>query len=309
MHKLILDRHYKKPALSLESQLQRWVDRGLQVPDPECALFYLGHIGYFRLSGYAQSLQVRDETTNEKRFLEGVGFKTILNLYIFDRELRLLVLDAIERIEVAVKSSITNVMSMKYGPHWYLEANHFQSSFRGERHERFLAKVARNSGRDEHSGDQNQPCRNYFNDYDQPQLPPSWMMAEVVGLNTWCTLFSNLKDGDRNLICEPFQVPAEVLESWLRPLCFLRTICIKQQRLWNLDFPHSPKKPDGRPYSPSDTKLYPQLVMLQTMISRITEQSSWSMRLFELINKYPRVPGGEMGFPEGWYREEKWGIY
>ncbi|MEG9533976.1 Abi family protein [Mannheimia indoligenes] len=52
----------------------------------------------------------------------------MLNLYIFDRELRLIVLDAIERIEVSIRTKISNEMSIQsQNPFWYIKEDYFQN--------------------------------------------------------------------------------------------------------------------------------------------------------------------------------------
>lgn len=56
----------------------------------------------------------------------GRGFDDVLDLYVFDRKLRLLVLDALERVEVAVRSALTDHMSQAHGAFWYVDPIHFQ---------------------------------------------------------------------------------------------------------------------------------------------------------------------------------------
>lgn len=59
-------------------------------------------------------------------FREGTAFDDVLDLYVFDRALRLLVMDALERVEVAVRAAMTDHMSATYAdPHWYVDARHF----------------------------------------------------------------------------------------------------------------------------------------------------------------------------------------
>ena len=58
----------------------------------------------------------------ERLFQPGTGFRQISQLYDFDRRLRLLIMDAIERVEVASRAMISNHMGPKYGAHWYIEA-------------------------------------------------------------------------------------------------------------------------------------------------------------------------------------------
>lgn len=106
---------FNKPALSLPDQVAKLQRRGLVVPDPDDAIHSFQYIGYYRLSAYALSFQ--DCTQPGKPFRPGTNFKQVVGLYRFDRELRLLVLDAIERIEVALRSVLNNKMAMRHGPH------------------------------------------------------------------------------------------------------------------------------------------------------------------------------------------------
>ena len=111
------------------------------------ALHYLQFIGYYRFSAYRlpfQTLAVPD-----KPFAAGTTFEQVLSLYVFYRELRLLVMDAIERVEVAVRSSMVNHMCLKHGAHWFMNARHFKAlpfpsgarMARGFDHSKFLDKI------------------------------------------------------------------------------------------------------------------------------------------------------------------------
>jgi len=95
---------YTKPPLSIEQQIELLKSRGLEIPDHEQAAHYLYHLNYYRLSGYMLPFQ---EGT-EHHFQAGTTFEHVLNLYLFDRKLRLLLMDAIERIEVSVRTPWAN---------------------------------------------------------------------------------------------------------------------------------------------------------------------------------------------------------
>ena len=51
-------------------------------------------------------------------FRDGITWEMIYNLYVFDRKLRILVFDAIERLEIAIRTQIIYQLSHKYGSHW-----------------------------------------------------------------------------------------------------------------------------------------------------------------------------------------------
>ena len=91
---------------TFREQLELLKSRGLRVENEKRALDYLERIGYYRLSGYAYPLRQK-EANNPTRYSDtfppDVSFEHILQLYIFDKKLRLLALDALERIEVALR--------------------------------------------------------------------------------------------------------------------------------------------------------------------------------------------------------------
>lgn len=92
---------YDKPPLSLSAQLALLEERGMSIPDRPAAEHYLRHINYYRLAGYC--LPFESDHANH-RLQPGTCLDDVLNIYIFDRELRLLLLDAIERVETSVRA-------------------------------------------------------------------------------------------------------------------------------------------------------------------------------------------------------------
>ena len=83
--------------------------RGLSIPDEQRAISYLTNIGYFRLSAYLHPLLKEPKT--EHRYKDGATFEMALNMYRFDRKLRVLLFNEIEKIEVAIRSAMNNLVS------------------------------------------------------------------------------------------------------------------------------------------------------------------------------------------------------
>ncbi|MCH7412834.1 Abi family protein [Belliella sp. R4-6] len=107
-------RRYTKTPLTLEQQLKKLKNRNLTVIEDESALHYLGQISYYRLSAYFLPYQkVKDHFDN------GTTFEQIVDTYSFDRELRILVFDCIERIEIAIRTQFIYCMATQYNDsHW-----------------------------------------------------------------------------------------------------------------------------------------------------------------------------------------------
>jgi len=107
-----------KPWKSLDEQLALLVNRGMQVDNPAAAKSYLERLGYYRLSGYWYPFRAINSTyspnTPEPQrtdlFIEGSHFADVVMLYVFDKKLRLLAMDALERIEMAVRVDISHLL-------------------------------------------------------------------------------------------------------------------------------------------------------------------------------------------------------
>ena len=110
-----------KPWRSFANQLQQLQDRGLQVDSPAAALDYLERLGYYRLSGYWYPLRTIDvaasmaqgKAVRADSFVPGSRFEDVVRLYVFDKKLRLLALDALERIEMAVRVDVAHLLGQR----------------------------------------------------------------------------------------------------------------------------------------------------------------------------------------------------
>lgn len=135
---------------------------------------YLKNISYFRLSAYTRPFYI-PSNTDDHRFISGTTFDDVLKLYIFDRELRLLLLDAIERIEVSLRAQMTQVLATHHGPHGYLlAAALFDSRYR---HDWLADELKQKSEQREVETFLNSYRRKYPR---SPVQPPLWMALELL---------------------------------------------------------------------------------------------------------------------------------
>ena len=104
---------YSKPPLSINDQIKKLRDRGLIINDIRLAENYLLNVGYYRLSGYWVAMQA-DKVTHV--FKPGSTFENVAAIYQFDRELRLLLFEIIERIEIALRTKMVYYISHEINP-------------------------------------------------------------------------------------------------------------------------------------------------------------------------------------------------
>lgn len=301
---------YCKPALDIDQQIDLLTSRGLAIPDREKARHYLRFIGYYRLSGYFLTFRRKGTGNDPDFFADGAGFRDALSVYIFDRELRLLVMDAVERIEVAVRACLSNTMSRHYGPHWFMDSAHFIRRFS---HVDFLDRIKRETQHSSVTSSSGKARRetfidHYYNKYCHPDLPPSWMVMEVLSLGTVSNVYAGLASRDmQKEICRPFGIYHLVMESWLHSLTYLRNLCAHHARLWNRRFSITPRVMEiyRQQMDPNHT-FYAQAVVLCVLMYVIADGSKWQRRLADLLAKHSGMDSSKMGFPPDWRQDPFW---
>lgn len=313
-------RPFHKPPMALDELVDRLAERGLRIPDTDRAARYLRHIGYYRLSPYTIPFQ---QDRRDHLFREGTAFDDVLALYVFDRALRLLVMDALERVEVAVRAALTDHMSTTYDdPHWYMDASHFQD--RGKH--AGLLRIVRESCEERLRGSPDagedslvhrSALEHYLTTYCTPDLPPSWLMVETLTVGQLSSTYSNLsRRSNRTAVAASVGLTAPVLGSWMQTYVRVRNICAHHGRLWNVGlgvYPAIPSSPtiswlkgaDAMPER-SRKRLYPVLVSLQSVLDAVSPHSSWARRLHQLLNTRPPMNLAGMGIPENWADDDFW---
>ncbi|GAA4826326.1 Abi family protein [Tomitella cavernea] len=246
---------YAKPPLALDDLVDRLAQRGLDIPDRDRARRYLRHIGYYRLSPY--TIPFHQQGAGHL-FREGVRFDDVLDLYVFDRALRLLVMDALERAEVAIRAALTDHMSTTYNdPHWYTDPSHFH--FPGKHST--LLKIVRDTcdtqlrrKPDVEDGQllHRSALEHYLTTYRSPELPPSWLMVETLTIGQLDNAYRNLgRRPDRTAIARSLGLTAPILQSWMQTYVRVRNICAHHGRCGTSDSAstrRSPPPPQSRGY-------------------------------------------------------------
>ena len=109
--KLPLPQGYTRKFETEDFLVQRLVARGLKVTSEDELRKILRAIGYYRLTGYLYPFRKVASDDYE----QGTTLDKVWRLYSFDRRLRLLVTDALARIEVAVRARVMECHSLAFG--------------------------------------------------------------------------------------------------------------------------------------------------------------------------------------------------
>ena len=320
---------YNKPFLSFHQQLQLLKVRGLEITDSASALTCLQRIGYYRLIAYWYSFRktslTQDPITQKitvhrgDDFYPGSSFQHALDLYVFDKRLRLLVLDAIERIEVAIRVDISYQLGAQ-DPFAHTNPTLLHGNFTKKiqtqtgktRHQEWLDKYNRVLKRSKEDF-----VLHYKQKYGLPL--PIWVCVELWEFGMLSTFYQGMTVANKSAIAIKYGVPDwQVMESWLRTLNFVRNVAAHHSRLWNknlVDQPKMPKRGDIPEFDPLigmpdiSTRLYVALFMMMYFMHRVSPHSSWTNRLKEMIDSFPTVPQlsiADMGFAPGWEKHAFW---
>jgi len=119
---------YSKLPISIKEQIERLKTRGLIIKDEQKATQYLSTISYYRLRAYTFPFQNANDTNHS--FVGDISLEEIIEVYNFDRKLRILVFDAIERIEISFRTQMIYRWSINYGSHWHLDSFLFRDTNR-----------------------------------------------------------------------------------------------------------------------------------------------------------------------------------
>ncbi len=304
-----MNQPFNKPAKSAIDLVNLCEKRGLVIADKNAAVRLIEKIGYYRLSAYMLPFQEKGQGVGDTHnFMADTSFDTIIDLYNFDQELRFLVFEATTKIEIAARAAISDYMSLTYNdPHWFLEPSNFshplkycdfinsaQHSFKkiGEKHT-FIEHYTEKYG----SKDK----------YTNPELPPSWMLFEIISLGQLTQTYKNLKIDDKRALAKKLILDQRSLGSWLHTITFLRNSAAHHARLWNNTGgvpPHQYNK--IKKHFNSRPCFYNHALAIQYLLDQIEGNSYWRDNLKDLFNRYPSVNKQHMGFDIDWEKTELW---
>lgn len=313
---------YRKPHLDIPGQIALLRSRGMTVADPAKAASYLERVGYYRLSGYWYPLRQSSvahgpdgklTTLMRDDFRAGASFGQAVDLYVFDKRLRLLFLDAIERIEVAMRVDIALLLGPR-DPWAHRKAAYLPGSFARRTnprtgrtaHQDWLARLDQLATRSK-----DEFVRHFTARYSGPL--PVWIAIELWDFGMLSTFLAGMGMADQVLIGAKYGVQRpELLTGWMRGINLVRNICAHHGRLWNRSLADQPKppKPGELPLLDhlatdvfAQSRLYGVAAPMQLLLHTINPTTTWPARLREQLAAFPTAPGAAIahsGFPTGW---------
>jgi abortive infection bacteriophage resistance protein len=296
---------YDKKTLLISEHIIQLRDRGLIISNEEFAQHYLEHISYYRLAGYWWPMQ--SDKINHT-FKENSKFEDVIALYNFDRELRVLLFDVIEKIEISLRTKLIYHLSHEFDPWWFQNTSIFQDT-------KALIDTLANIN-EEVTRSKDAFIKEHKSKYkDDLRFPPAWKTLELTSFGSLSKLYGNLKNTIKSkdtIASELGAVNHTYLPSWLQSIAQIRNYCAHHSRLWNKNLPGTPKLLSKPPYKwvndvPKDTtRLYLHLCIMRYMVNIIAPENSFSIKLQELMIKYPSIDPNALGMKSDWKNEPLW---
>lgn len=287
---------FDKPPLSNKEIIRLLSERGMIIDDPKRAEHYLNFISYYRLSVYM--LPFQDERHS---FKKPISFEKILRLYSFDRRLRLLSMDALERIEVAFRTVIVNCLSEKCGAFWLENPDCFHDKNKRNTQASMLEEIRKQIEQQKTAPS----LEHYYQTYSAPEIPPAWIVFEILPFGCVSRIYENLKRPYRKAVAEKFGIEESILQSWFHALSVLRNSCAHHSRIWNRKYPFKIKKANAFPELDTAERFYCFALIIDILLNRIVQTPTWTQRLKETINEFSDIVNPlQMGFPADWDKND-----
>lgn len=278
-----------KPATTFDEQILRLQNKKIIIDDPDACRSFLSQVNYYRLSGYYLPYMDREKN----KCFRPTSFNRIVGIYHFDAELRSLLLETIETIEIFLRSQFSNYHSLKYGPEGYLDPNAFNSDFNYDSFMEHVEQCKKENAKNHVMLHHNRKYGGHF---------PLWVIIEFFSIGTLSYFYKGLHNADKAYLAkELFNTNYQSVESWLRCLTDLRNCCAHYTRLYYRVFSALPKIPDTIDYKPT-RRLFAQICVLKFLYP---EKSQWISSFIDpltaLIEKYKsHILLKHLDFPDNW---------
>ncbi len=243
------------------------------------------------------------------QFKPNTYFEDVIERYNFDRKLRLILFDAIERIEIALRTKMIYFMSQSYGALWYRDPQYFHD----------LNKFNANKTKLEKEFNYSQEV--FIRDHKRrhpADYPESWKILEISTMGTLSKIYKTIK----------FQLPEKAsiakemglnlhteLSSWLEAIVYLRNILAHHSRLFSRNMVKKPTEKINNPqldwldFPLSPAQVKKPFLIITSMVylcNKVTPNHQIKSKILQLFIEHPNVPVYKLGFLNNWQQHSIW---
>ena len=295
--------------------------RGMFIGDEQKAAFYLNNISYYRLKGYWWDMQTHFVNHT---FSINSNFEEVIARYNFDRQLRLILFDAIEIIEISLRTKLIYHLSQAYGGLWYLEEALFEDIRLHKRHvEELKIEFARSGEIFAKDFRKKYPTESTNTDiWISSENPDVWIIFEVATFGTLSKIYKNIQHQlhQKSIIANEFGLNLHSeLSSWLEAISYLRNIVAHHSRVWGRNMVKRITMPKNIRNSwlnqttvstqQRNVKQTKPFLVISTMVylcNAVNPNNEIKNKLITLFSDNPNIPINKYGFFDNWRQEPIW---
>lgn len=307
---------YSGQVFNVDGLIELLINQDLIIEDKDYAKKAINNVGYVSLKRYFDHCcTVRSPN---RKFREGTYFEDVFELYRIDSTLRVFVLEGLFKIELAVKSVLNDILTSSYGSHWYNNESLFDSRFTSSpsssepsKYGALIDKIRKDCKETD-----DPYVKGYCYNYKNPELPPSWMVLDLLPFGKISIIFENLvTNSEKTLVASKFELTRNILNSWLRTFAYVRNLCAHHQKLIYRPIKFKPLFPSRTKHkflNESDDiqqdKLYAVLCCMQFILKQIDGENLFGEYLVDWVQHYSHLKLDALGFTLNWEDEDIWKI-
>jgi len=267
----------------------------------------------------------KDATEIFHNYRVGTSLLQAERLISFDRELRMLVLDGLERVEVSLRMRLGHVLG-EISAFAHEDPSNFVSSFTQESknqlsgatepsaHQSWLERV-----KDRKDGSDEAFVMHFRTKYLGRM--PIWALTEILELGHLSRLYRGMNNSLATRVAQDYGAPSKkVMVSWIASLNYVRNVSAHHARLFNRKLVAAPARPSLGMVTLLDHLrqavtakevfgLYTALAVIAFLLKSIEPGGNWSSRMVSLLRSFPHRTGLSLraiGVPHDWDSLELW---
>lgn len=293
---------------SIDDQLALLHSRGMAISQPQRAKKALERFGYYRLSGYWYPFkQTNDDGTLSDQFVPDTHMSDAVDLYVFDKKLRLLALDALERIELALQVDVAYNFGRRDACAHLKPALLQQKFVKNGRYAKWEQR---------YRGFEDRSSKTAFVKHNKATYGelPIWVAVQILDFGALSHLFEMLPMDIQTKIAGKYGLSnGKFLIQWLRSLSQVRNASAHHERLWNSHIKdHASVPPQLTEIAQTDQyQIFRYFCLMRFFLKQLCPQSQWHVRFREHVHSFPTPQNGiatvhNMGVIDGW---EEWNLW
>lgn len=290
----------EKEFKTIDEQLEILRSRGLTIDDEATAKDFLLRNNYYRISGYSLTLRKNDI------FSRSASFQNIIDIYSFDHELRHIVLQYLEVIEVQMKSVYVYEATKIHGSTGYLNDTFFTDK---AKHKEIIDKANQQKTR-------RLPHEAYLKHFvnELHQDIPLWAFVDLLTISDISFLYSISEQPIKDAVACTFGLTmnkgSHILGSYMHSMTIIRNLCAHGSRIYNRLFEQKPslnKKEKALLIRDKDGAIdnahFYGFVLIMRRLLPADQFAEMKTAIVALTKKYPFVRMDYYGFRSDWQKK------